>query len=535
MFRHFSIAILLVTILPALAWTGEKGPKPRDVSPGRGLDEVVGKINRHFDDFWSRNGIKLAPIADDSEFLRRLSLDLIGHIPTPAEARAFIDDRHADKRTKKIDELLARGAFLNHFASVYRQLWVPQTIDNPQFQFAGPQFENWLRNRFKANTSMDQIVREMLTQKTLFSGRGARAFQPIDADNPFLFLQVNEFKPENVAAAASRLFMGVKIECAQCHNHPFAPYKREQFWEQAAFFAEVQPAIANISDMKAKREIRIPDPNPKKSVVVHARFFDDGQEPSWGDAKSPRVIFADWLTSAKNPYFARNMVNRTWAQFLGLGIIDPIDEPSDDNQPIIPELLDDLAKAYIASGFDTKFLIRAITRSKVYQLTSRQTDESQAQGRNFARMNVKAMSGEQLFDSLVTATGYIDPTPMNQRQFNFGVRRQFINKFASAEKLTEKQTSILQALTLMNGQFVNEQTHRDRSQFLAGVIDAPFLDSNGKVEAMYLAALGRKPTPEEAERHASYIDRGGVSGDKRKAVTDVFWSLLNSSEFMLNH
>lgn len=534
MFRN-SLAVLLVTIVPALTVAQQKGPMPRDVSPDRGVDEIVQIINKHFDEFWSRNGITPAPIADDAEFLRRLSLDLIGRIPTPAEARAFIEDKDTNKRTKKTEEFLTKSSFLNHFASVYRQLWVPQTVENPQFQFVGPQFENWLRNRFKANTSMDKMVREMLTQKTLFAGRGQQAFQPADADNPFLFLQVNEFKPENVASAASRLFMGVKIECAQCHNHPFAPYKREQFWEQAAFFAEVQPAIANISDMKAKREIKIQDPNPAKAVVVPARYFDDGQEPRWDNAKSPREIFADWLTSPKNPYFAKNMVNRTWAHFLGLGIIDPIDEPSQDNQAIIPELLDDLAKAYIASGYDTRFLIRAITRSKVYHLTSRQTDETQSEARQFARMNVKALSGEQLFDSLAVATGYIDPTPFNQRQFNFGERREFITKFASAEKLTDKQTSILQALTLMNGRFINDQTHMDRSQFLAGVIDAPFLKTNGKVEAIYLATMSRKPTPEELEKHASYIDRGGVSNDNRKAVTDVFWSLLNSSEFMLNH
>jgi hypothetical protein len=464
-----------------------------------------------------------------------LSLDLIGRIPTPSEARSFIENKDPDKRAKKIDELLGKSAYLNHFSSVYRQLWVPQTIDNPQFQFAGPQFETWVRNRLKDNVRMDKMVREILTTRTLFTGRGAQAFQPNQQDSPFLFLQANEFKPENVASQVSRLFMGVKIECAQCHNHPFASYTKEQFWEQAAFFAEVQPAIANISDMKAKREIRIPDPNPAKSVVVPARYFDDGQEPRWDTTKSPRETFADWLTSPKNPYFAKNMVNRTWAHFLGLGIIEPIDEPNEDNPPVIPELLDDLAKAYIESGYDTRFLIRAITRSKVYQLTSRQTDPSQEHAKQFARMNVKAMSGEQLFDSLATATAYIDPTPLNQRQFNFGARREFITKFASAEKATEKQTSILQALTLMNGRFVNDQTSLERSQFLAGVVDAPFLDTKGKIETLFLAAFSRQPTAEEFEKFTSYVDRGGVSGDKNKALTDVFWSLLNSSEFMLNH
>src|SRR6478735_1743230 len=135
---------------------------------------------------------------------------------------------------------------------------------------------------------MDKLVRDVLTAPTLFSGRNP-GFDPNNG-SATAFLQANEFKPENVASAASRLFMGVKIECAQCHNHPFGAYKRDQFWEQAAFFAEVQPAVANLSDRKAKREIKIPDPNPAKSYVVSARYFDDGQEPSWTDSKSPREV-----------------------------------------------------------------------------------------------------------------------------------------------------------------------------------------------------------------------------------------------------
>ena len=181
---------------------------------------------------------------------------------------------------------------------------------------------------------MDKVVRELLTVPTLFAGRGSPSRSPSTrTTRPFAFVQANEFKPENVAAAASRLFMGVKIECAQCHNHPFAPYKKEQFWELAAFFAEVQPAIANLSDPKFKREIKIPDDTPK---VVQAQFFDDRKEPAWDAKKSPRETFADWLTSPDNPFFARNMANRAWAHFLGPGLIDPIDEPSEDNPPVDP-------------------------------------------------------------------------------------------------------------------------------------------------------------------------------------------------------
>jgi hypothetical protein len=150
-------------------------------------------------------------------------------------------------------------------------------------------------------------------------------------------------------------------------------------------------------------------------------------------------------------------------------------------------------------------------------------------------MSVKAMRAEQLYDSLGRATGYHDPTPAAERPFTFGPRSEFLGKFASTEKLTEKQTSILQALTLMNGRLVNDQTSLDRSQFLAGVVDAPFLDTKGKVEALFLASLSRLPAPNEADKFGSYVDRGGAGGDKKKAVTDVFWALLNSSEFVLNH
>jgi Protein of unknown function (DUF1549)/Protein of unknown function (DUF1553) len=524
-----ALLFALWVALPATA--DEKAPPPRELASDKALDELVRGIDRHFAEFWARNEITPAPPADDAEFLRRLSLDLVGRIPTAAEARGFIASKDPDKRAKIIDELLARPGHLNFFATVLRQTWVPQTLDNPQIQFAAPQFETWVRNRLRDRVPMDQMVREMLTVPTLFAGRRGQVFDQPGPDSPFLFMQANEFKPENVAAAASRLFLGVKIECAQCHNHPFAPYKKEQFWELAAFFAEVQPTIANLNDPKYKREIKIPD-TPK---TVQARFFGDDREPVWDPKKSPRETFVDWLTAKDNPFFARNMINRTWAHFLGHGLIDPIDEPSEDNPPVIPELLDELAKAYTDSGYDTRFLIRAVVRSRPYQLTSRQTHSSQADPKRFARMAVKALRAEQLFDSLALATGYHDPTRPEERPFTFGVRSEFLTKFASTEKLTEKQTSILQALTLMNGKFVNDQTSLDRSQYLAGVIDAPFLDTRGKVEALFLASLSRLPTEAEAEKYESYVDRGGSGGDQKKAVADVFWALLNSSEFVLNH
>ena len=513
-----------------------KTAKPAaDVPPALGRDaevaDLVNRLDKHFDTFWADNKVKPAAVADDAEFLRRLSLDLIGRIPTPAEVRAFLADKAADKRAKKIDELIAKPSYVAHLAGVLRRQWLPQTLDNPQFQFTGPTFETWLRKRLKANAPYDVIVRDMVTVPTQFNrGRVPAGFD--QTDSPFVFNQVNEFKPENVAAAVSRLFMGVKVECAQCHNHPFAPIKREQFWETAAFFAEINPTIANLSDAKLKRRIKISDGDK----TVEAKFFD-GTSPMWGPDQSPRETFAAWLTAETNPYFAKNAVNRVWAMFFGVGFIDPIDEPGDENPPTVPEAYEELTKAFVAGGYDLRLLMRAVARSKPYQLSSKRSDKSQDAGRTFARMAVKGMSAEQLFDSLALATGYVEANRENARRFGgFGTpRAEFVAKFASTEKATEKQTTILQALTLMNGKVVTDQTSLERSQYLAAVADAPFLDTAGRVEALFLASVGRKPTASEAEKFGSYVDRGGLDGDKAKALTDVFWALLNASEFSVNH
>ncbi len=501
------------------------------------IAETVATVDRHLESFWAKNKIKPAELTTEAEFLRRVSLDISGRIPAVQEIRLFVANTDPKKRQKKVDELLNRAGYANNFSSILRQLWLPQSLEDPQLQFVGFQFEEWLRVQLQKNAGLDKIAREMLTAPTLFArGRNGQMVDENASGTAFGFNRVNEFKPENVAASASRLFMGVKMECAQCHDHPFAAITREQFWETAAFFAELQPVIANLDDAKLKREIRIIDPDPKKVKTVQARFFDDS-EPLWKDKVSPRELFVDWLTSPKNAYFARNAVNRMWAHFFGFGFIDPIDEPGPENPELIPALVDDLSKAYIASGYDNQFLIRVITRTKAYHLSSRQADASHSTQRQFARMNVKAMTGEQLFDSLSQATGFSSPEPVRQR-FRFGaqgMRDEFLTKFASTEKITERQTSILQALTLMNGKFVNDQTSLDRSRFLAAIADSPFMDANGKIEALFLASLSRLPSPSEAQRFGSYVQRGGANNDETKALADVFWALLNSSEFILNH
>ena len=219
------------------------------------------------------------------------------------------------------------------------------------------------------------------------------------------FYQAKQYKPENLGEVTARTFMGVRLGCAQCHNHPTAQWKREQFWEYAAFFANVsQPQQPQPNDKPADkpilRELKIP--NTEKIATAK---FPDGKAPAWKEKDDPRAVLAEWLTRKDNPYFAKATVNRVWAYFFGIGLVDPVDEMfGANNAPSHPELLDDLAKDFADHDFDLKYLVLAITSSKVYQLSSAKTHPTQDEPRQFARAPLLGMTPEQLYDSVAEAT-----------------------------------------------------------------------------------------------------------------------------------
>ncbi|HZT78697.1 MAG TPA: DUF1549 and DUF1553 domain-containing protein [Gemmataceae bacterium] len=518
------------------------GDPAANASPALSAERLADRIDELIEAKWREHNVQPAPLADDAQFLRRLSLDVGGRIPAVQDVRQFLADKSADKRHKAVDALLASPLYSTHFAAVWRSLMVPDS-NNPFVQGTGPQLEAWLKNRLRENAHYDKMVREILTTPVVVS-RAAMQGRNAGEPTPLPFYQAQEMKPENLAAATSRLFLGVKLECAQCHNHPFAKWKREQFWEYAAFFSGIQAPAGQggmamaINDLADRREIKITGTDK----VVQARFLDHS-EPKWQRGTGTRQTLADWLTSPDNSYFARAAANRMWAHFFGLGIVEPVDEESEENPPSHPELLDELARQFVLHDFDMKYLIRAITYSKAYQRSSESESAAVPDPRLFARMAIKGLTAEQLYDSIVEATRYKEPPPVaDPRGVAFGqlagARAEFVSRFSNhSDKRTEFQTSILQALALMNGKFVSDATSLDvhRSETLSGVIDAPWMKTADKIEALYLAALSRKPRPEESARLVKYVERGGPSGDKNKALADVFWALLNSSEFILNH
>lgn len=511
------------------------------VTPADDAAALAATIDRHLAASWTANKIQPAPSAGDAEFLRRVYLDLAGRIPAVAEVRAFLDDKRPDKRRRLVERLLEGPRYVAHFTNVWRALLLPETANNRQARFLANGFEAWLRAKLQQNTPYDAMVRELLTVP--MNGRGRQAS---GAATPIGFYLAKDVKPENVAAAVSRLFLGVKIECAQCHNHPFAEWKREQFWSFAAFFAGLQRQgrggfVAAGREIADRRELAVPG----TERVVQAAFLD-GATPKWKSNQSARATLAEWMTAKDNPYFTRAAVNRLWGYFFGTGIIDPVDEIAGGEQEAShPQLLDELARQFAEHNFDLKFLLSAFTASRAYQLSSRATHPSQDDPHQFARMRLRGLSAEQLFDSIAQATGYREATPGNRRFFgNASVRGRFLTRFANtSDKATEMQTSILQALSMMNGPVTAAATDLENSETLAALLDAPFLDTGERIDTLYLAALTRRPTPRELARTIQYVESGGSaddpSADKEKnynrALADVFWVLLNSSEFFLNH
>jgi hypothetical protein len=539
--HRFWIGTVLLVMggLSALAFGADKtSPKPTGPSGTAAVDAkaLAEQVDRLLAAKWAEAKVQPAPAADDAEYLRRVYLDLVGKIPTAAEARDFLDDPSPDKRTKLVEFLLDSSAYLSHATEAYRMLLLPEADTDAQLRGLTPTFEAWLRKKVAEDVGYDQIVKEVLTVRLGSAGRRAGIAQDPRAEpSPLAFYVAKDAKPENLAAGTARTFLGIRLECAQCHNHPFDQWKREEFWGLAAFFAgvskqgkdEAHGAIREIAD---RRELAIPE----TKQIVKAAFLDS-KKPQWGRRATGRDVLADWVIAPDNPYFAKAAVNRVWARFFGTGIIDPVDDMRDDNPPSHPELLDLLAQQFQSHGYDQKFLIRTIMSTKAYALTSAIGRSETAPPNLFAAMPVRTLSPGQLFETLAHATGLHE---QSAGYFAFGgsSKDQFVELFTNRdEKPTEGETSILQALALMNGPLMAGVTSLESSDTLAAVAEAPYLDTPGRIETLYLAALTRRPRPEELERFVTYVEQGGPSHDRSKALADVFWALLNSPEFRFNH
>jgi hypothetical protein len=489
-------------------------------------DSLSQTIDRHIQARLTAEKIPVSPQASDAEFLRRVYLDLVGTIPPKEKAVAFLNSSDPKKRSKLIDELLASPGFGRHRADIWDNLLFQRSTDNRGVR--PDSLTQWLEEKFNANTPWNTLVTELLTAKGSQEENGATTF--------FLGTQ----SANKMVDSISRLFMGVRLECAQCHNHPFTGWKQTEYWGMAAFFMKVRIEGNPRNQKDATKTPSVIESNrgrqrnlSESAKVVPPKFFQ-GEAPDVTGVAELRPIFARWLTSPENKFFARAFVNRVWSELFGRGIVNPVDDMNEDREVTHPELLDELARGFAASGFDVKGLYRAICNSEVYQRTSKPVAGNESDQTLYSHMPIKVLTPEQLYDSLTAVLG----EPAGGRQANRPMgnpmrqggtaREQFVNFFAvSADaKATDYDAGIPQVLRLMNHSFTNRNTEQAVRRLTKG------LTKSRAIEELYLTALSRRPTPAEVARMIKYLEK---AESLDAGYVDILWTLLNSSEFTLNH
>jgi hypothetical protein len=489
----------------------------------RRIDELLEKK-------WADAGVQPAPPASDSEFLRRASLDLTGVIPRASHAREFLADSRPEKRKALVDALLDSPRYATHMATTWRNRILPVGVE-PARNREAIALQKWLRTRFAKNLRYDNLVGELL----LTIGG--------DELGPALYYQANDISPEKLAGSAAELFLGVQLHCAQCHDHPFAEWSQRDFWGLAAFFARVKARDQRGMGMMDAR-FRLVDVHegdvtlPDSSEVVPPKF-PTGDAATDNDRQTRRAQLAIWMTSNENPFFARAAVNWAWSHMFGRSLVESLDSAVASKDTPEAQLLNEIAKHFTDSGYNLKELWRMLANTRAYQLAGGREDTNIAD--HFAQMRAKPLTPEQLFDSFVrlapnnpVGSGK-QATSMANSLDEDPVRMEFVrNMRAPPGSATEYRAGTLQALMLMNGRVAAGVSDKDSSNMLRAIV-APFMNDAERVESLFVATLSRPPDNEERTACVTMLADCQSDEERTRALSDVLWALLNSTEFAFNH
>lgn len=472
-------------------------------SPKESPAELAVWIDARLEATWKAKKLVPPDVASDEAFLRRAYLELTGTIPSVAEARDFLESTSASKREQLIRALLDDKRFPEHTA----RLWA-RTLA-PAGNTRGP-LERWLQAEIKKNTPFDQLAKSVLTATGDINQATAAGF----------YMAVGN-TPERIAESVGRGLLGVRLGCAQCHNHPLAAWTREDFWGLAAFFAGAGSSPGRIADGGATRI------TPSDGKTEYVAKFLEGPSPKF-EGRSPRGVLAEWLATAENRYFAANVVNRVWQDLCGAGLVSTIDDLDTIEADERKLILDDLAAKFAANGFDLRWLVEGICLSKAYQ---RGSVPSSAPGS--AQRPVRTLSPDQVFASMDQALGLRKGRTLSPRYTPQGMNLRARLEEGRGVTPTDFKAGIPQALLLMNGSIITEATTLEESMTLRAVVDAPFLKESEKLDTLYLAAYSRLPRADERERCLKVIRAKHDADARRQAYANIFWALLNSPEFVI--
>jgi hypothetical protein len=529
--RQAPVRLAFIPERPDFAW--------REVAPANDIDRHV---------FAKLKTLRMNPseLASDATFLRRATLDVLGVPPTAGEVRAFLADSAPDKRAKLIEQLLERPEYADFWALKWSDLLKNEerALDRKGVQA----FHHWIRQSIADNKPLDKFARELI------AARGSTYTNP-EAN----FYRANRDAVTR-AEATAQVFLGIRLQCAKCHNHPFDKWSQDDYYDWAGFFARVDYRILtnNRRDKNDSHEF-----DGEQIVIMNRQ--GEMIDPRNGRATTPRFlgtatpsckpgddrleVLADWITDpVRNPQFARMQVNRVWYHLLGRGIVDPIDDFRATNPSVNGALLAALTKDFIEHKYDLKYLVRTILSSRTYQLASEPNATNVADDSNFARAVVRPLSAEQLLDSISQATG----VTLRFTGYPEGIRAgqlpgvairtrtggtdgdEFLKLFGKPPRLLTceceraSETTLSQAFQLISGPAINglltEKENRISRLLASG-------KSNGEmIDELYLAALSRMPSDEERTVTVGLVDR---AKDRRAVLEDVLWGMLNAKEFLL--
>jgi hypothetical protein len=532
--------LALLVARQAGAWIPlNQAAEPAPVSLARPLE---GDVARRIDDTLLRQLDKntpLPPLADDATFLRRVSLDLTGQVPAPEEVREFGANRDPDKRLKQIDRLLSGDAYALNWGRYWRDVLTYHTPASGNY-LRWQLFDAWLVEQVRRNRPFNDLVTALVTATGIN-----------DECAPVNYLTAQYGNPVEIAATTSRVFLGVQLQCAQCHDAKGDPWKREQFHQLVAFFGRAK--LVQHKDVsgrgtpyaiegRADGQYEMTDKNDSARLIPMApRFLTGETVPADAPDSERRAALARFLTSPKNPWFARAYVNRMWTALMGWGFFPGVNDLGSGEPARYPEVLDLVAGEWVATSYDMRWLFRTLAATQAYQRRLQPRPSSLAEPPPTA-VCPSRLRPEQLFDALVTALGFDEndksipaPAPSSAPAVarHTGLRHMVYQAFRIDPSLPveEVQGTIPQALLMMNSAVVNVSVAAKGKTFLAQALAQNKTDDE-ILTGLYERTLARRPRAEEMDICRRYVTR---VDNRREALEDVFWSLINSTEFLTKH
>lgn len=520
-------------------------------------DSLRAVIDKHIEAAWKEHNVTPSPLAGDAEFLRRVSLDLVGQIPSYDQLTAFVADKSPNKRQEVVDRLLAEPRFASHQAQVWDLAYFGRAEGSLLRERPG--FLKWMEKQFADNVPYDQWARALL-----------KAEGSTYNDGTSLLLAKTARDPLDTTVSITRLFLGMQLQCARCHDHPYDDFTQRDFYGVAAFYTRVEPVSMGSKDgiydyvigEKNTGELMFTgaaaDQKPGdegQPITPKFLFGDELQEPAPPkDVNDPRNFpnnklppqpafsrknaLADWITKADNPYFAKAVANRVWGQFMGRGLAHPVDNLSEDNPASHPELLEELGKQMVAHDFDLKWYIREIVNTRAYQ-RSALGESTETVAPWYERGRIRPLAAEELFDSIAVALdleGAIQADKKGgeamQKDLD-NIRRNVIRTFGEPLNGTGMyQGNMFENLFLNNDGYFDFALRRRTGNLLDQVL-ASEADVSERIDLMFQHILSRKANPAEQERFATYVKQ--EDGKQDDLWYEAIWVLLASPEFRFNH